>query len=110
MIEWLPTEAGAYGELDLATPLCSTIRPQSGIGVPSSRKVTLPVGAGVPVNVAVSVVDAPSARVVGLATTEGVVDAVPATVSVAEPELGAKVSLPEYTARVISASGPARWV
>ena len=81
--------------LDWATPLCTTIRPQPGIGVPSSRKVTLPVGAGLPVNVAVSVVDPPTATVVGLATTEGVVDAVPATTSVAVPELGAKLSLPE---------------
>ena len=95
MIEWLPTEAGLYAHLDWATPLCTTIRPQPEIGVPSSRKVTLPVGAGLPVNVAWSVVDAPSAMVVALATTEGVVDAVPATISVEEYELGAKVSSPE---------------
>jgi hypothetical protein len=94
-MEGVPTEAGPQAHVDWATPLCTTIRPQPAIGVPSARKVTFPVGAGLPVNVAVSVVDAPIATVVGLATTEGVVDAVPATVSVDAPELGAKVSLPE---------------
>ena len=91
----MPTEAGPYAHLDWATPLCTTIRPQPGIGVPSSRNATLPLGAGLPVNVAMSMVDAPIATVVGLAMTEGVVDAVPASSTVSVPVPGAKFASPE---------------
>lgn len=85
----------------MATPLCTTIRPQPEIGVPSSRKVTLPVGAGLPVNVARSVVDAPTGKVVGLTVTEGVVDAVPASSTVSLLEMWAKLASPGYSIHIV---------
>ena len=108
-MEWLPTEAGLYAHLDWATSLCTTIRPQPAIGVPSSRKVTLPVGAGLPVKRPGAWSTAPRATVVALAITEGVVDAVPATTTVAATELKAKLSLPGSWSPSSPASAPGPW-